>query len=101
MPVGFRSPLDPSLDSNLISKELAASVCCHLNGVNNLKIGSPAWIRTTTHGSKGRCPTVRRPGNLQAKRQPSSVYQPARLDRYRRPGLRDCNHLVKSAPWDL
>ena len=25
--------------------------------------GSPAWIRTTIHGSKGRCPTVRRPGN--------------------------------------
>ena len=24
--------------------------------------GSPAWIRTTIHGSKGRCPTVRRPG---------------------------------------
>ncbi len=26
------------------------------------KCGSPAWIRTTIHGSKGRCPTVRRPG---------------------------------------
>ncbi len=26
--------------------------------------GSPAWIRTTIHGSKGRCPTIRRPGNL-------------------------------------
>ena len=26
-------------------------------------IGSPAWIRTTIHGSKGRCPTIRRPGN--------------------------------------
>jgi hypothetical protein len=26
------------------------------------KIGSPAWIRTTIHGSKGRCPTIRRPG---------------------------------------
>jgi hypothetical protein len=25
--------------------------------------GSPAWIRTTIHGSKGRCPTIRRPGN--------------------------------------
>ena len=24
--------------------------------------GSPAWIRTTIHGSKGRCPTIRRPG---------------------------------------
>ena len=28
----------------------------------NLKDGSPAWIRTTIHGSKGRCPTIRRPG---------------------------------------
>ena len=26
--------------------------------------GSPAWIRTTIHGSKGRCPTIRRPGNF-------------------------------------
>ena len=28
----------------------------------NCKFGSPAWIRTTIHGSKGRCPTIRRPG---------------------------------------
>jgi hypothetical protein len=28
----------------------------------NLRGGSPAWIRTTIHGSKGRCPTIRRPG---------------------------------------
>jgi hypothetical protein len=27
------------------------------------RCGSPAWIRTTIHGSKGRCPTIRRPGN--------------------------------------
>ena len=26
------------------------------------KAGSPTWIRTTIHGSKGRCPTVRRSG---------------------------------------
>src|SRR5262245_12052664 len=25
----------------------------------NWKSGSPAWIRTTIHGSKGRCPTIR------------------------------------------
>jgi hypothetical protein len=25
--------------------------------------GSPARIRTSIHGSKGRCPTIRRPGN--------------------------------------
>ena len=28
-------------------------------------IGSPAWIRTTIHGSKGRCPTIRRPGKFE------------------------------------
>ncbi len=27
--------------------------------------GSPAWIRTTIHGSKGRCPTIRRPGKIE------------------------------------
>src|ERR1035437_8599333 len=26
-------------------------------------VGSPARIRTSIHGSKGRCPTIRRPGN--------------------------------------
>ena len=25
--------------------------------------GSPIWIRTTIHGVKGRCPTIRRSGN--------------------------------------
>lgn len=30
------------------------------------KCGSPTWIRTTIHGSKGRCPTVRRSGKLGA-----------------------------------
>ena len=29
----------------------------------NQKSGSPTWIRTTIHGSKGRCPTIRRSGN--------------------------------------
>ena len=37
-------------------------------------IGSPAWIRTTIHGSKGRCPTIRRPGNLQAEGASEVVY---------------------------
>ena len=32
-----------------------------------LLIGSPAWIRTTIHGSKGRCPTIRRPGKRRAE----------------------------------
>jgi hypothetical protein len=26
--------------------------------------GSPTWIRTTIHGSKGRCPTIRRSGSM-------------------------------------
>ena len=30
------------------------------------EFGSPAWIRTTIHGSKGRCPTIRRPGKISA-----------------------------------
>jgi hypothetical protein len=33
----------------------------------SLRDGSPAWIRTTIHGSKGRCPTVRRPGKKKSK----------------------------------
>ena len=46
---------------------------CQDNGRLNLGrgwFGSPAWIRTTIHGSKGRCPTIRRPGKT---RDPSSV----------------------------
>src|ERR1035437_2631428 len=31
--------------------------------LSKTEVGSPAWIRTTIHGSKGRCPTIRRPGN--------------------------------------
>src|SRR5437868_11422765 len=37
--------------------------------------GSPAWIRTTIHGSKGRCPTIRRPGIIQ--KRTILVYQDA------------------------
>ena len=37
------------------------------------RYGSPAWIRTTIHGSKGRCPTIRRPGKDESKECPSSV----------------------------
>src|SRR5437867_1032005 len=35
-----------------------------LSKLLKLKDGSPAWIRTTIHGSKGRCPTIRRPGKM-------------------------------------
>ncbi len=37
-------------------------------GVGTRMLGSPAWIRTTIHGSKGRCPTIRRPGNASTDR---------------------------------
>jgi hypothetical protein len=37
--------------------------------------GSPAWIRTTIHGSKGRCPTIRRPGKMQVAFAVVSVTQ--------------------------
>ena len=39
--------------------------------------GSPAWIRTTIHGSKGRCPTIRRPGN-----RPAECYRPVYRSRW-------------------
>ena len=42
------------------------------------KFGSPAWIRTTIHGSKGRCPTVRRPGITAKLRGTFSVSSPPR-----------------------
>ena len=28
------------------------------------RFGSPKWIRTTVHGVKGRCPTIRRSGSV-------------------------------------
>src|ERR1035437_5881144 len=46
--------------------------------------GSPAWIRTTIHGSKGRCPTIRRPGNRDAELLSTSVtFRRGRLQRVR------------------
>jgi hypothetical protein len=35
---------------------------CTPQTVDSNEPGSPTWIRTTIHGSKGRCPTVRRSG---------------------------------------
>ena len=52
-----------------------------LQPIDSKYFGSPAWIRTTIHGSKGRCPTIRRPGNL------PPVY---------RPNLPICNDLLQS-----
>ena len=43
----------------------AVARCCQENHGSELgwkQYGSPAWIRTTIHGSKGRCPTIRQPG---------------------------------------
>lgn len=45
--------------------ERGGGCCCQQNGrfeLGQKSSGSPAWIRTTIHGSKGRCPTIRRPG---------------------------------------
>ena len=56
--------------------------CCQQNvrfELGRNSIGSPAWIRTTIHGSKGRCPTVRRPGKMQEARAPISVTQAPEL----------------------
>ena len=50
--------------------------CCQAKSALELGrkyVGSPAWIRTTIHGSKGRCPTIRRPGNKAGERMASSV----------------------------
>ena len=44
----------------------------HLN--QRLLCGSPAEIRTPIHGSKGRCPTIRRPGNCSGQAVTLSVY---------------------------
>ncbi len=59
-------PEDPRLDSNLMRKDLHHRLDSILNGISTLLFGSPAWIRTTIHGSKGRCPTIRRPGKNDA-----------------------------------
>jgi hypothetical protein len=43
----------PSQDSNLKTKGLTLAASFQSNVFNVLKFGSPAWIRTTIHGSKG------------------------------------------------
>jgi hypothetical protein len=51
--------------------------CCQRKRRGNLGLegaGSPAWVRTTIHGSKGRCPTIRRPGNLGGRQLSPTVY---------------------------
>ena len=53
-----------NLDSNLRTNGLAILPCWGPNRINTKMSGSPAWIRTTIHGSKGRCPTIRRPGKI-------------------------------------
>jgi hypothetical protein len=59
--------------------------------------GSPAWIRTTIHGSKGRCPTIRRPGNCRRVTILSVAEQASPL-RVRRAvqtrGVRTAAHIV-------
>src|ERR1035437_4753564 len=48
--------------------------------------GSPARIRTTIHGSKGRCPTIRRPGNGMKRLLPITVASPAGFAQLLAPG---------------
>ena len=58
--------------------------CCQRKRHGNLvttRYGSPARIRTSIHGSKGRCPTIRRPGNGWSKGIALPVYPPAPLCR--------------------
>jgi hypothetical protein len=57
-PVGFCRLL-------LLSRVSQRKLNCGLDKIGYWRTwhGSPAWIRTTIHGSKGRCPTIRRPGN--------------------------------------
>jgi hypothetical protein len=45
------------------------SIFLHLLSQDDRDIwfGSPTWIRTTIHGSKGRCPTIRRSGNSRGR----------------------------------
>ena len=53
----------------------SGSGSCQQNWLRELKrdsSGSPAWIRTTIHGSKGRCPTIRRPGKT--REAPQTVH---------------------------
>src|ERR1039458_1376007 len=45
--------------------------------VSKTEVGSPARIRTTIHGPKGRCPTIRRPGNGMKRLLSISVASPA------------------------
>src|ERR1035438_10396736 len=49
--------------------------------LSKTEVGSPARIRTSIHGSKGRCPTIRRPGNGWSKGIALPVYPPAPLGR--------------------
>src|SRR5215813_10374090 len=45
------------------------------------RFGSPAWIRTTIHGSKGRCPTIRRPGSVLEGTELLQFTSPLRVER--------------------
>src|SRR5579864_2334609 len=71
--------------------------------------GSPAWIRTTIHGSKGRCPTIRRPGNseegalrfsvaFQRKDYPSEVCPRTPISIASSPNDAYSNHPMNSDP---
>ena len=58
-------------------------------------IGSPTRIRTSIHGVKGRCPTIRRSGNVQRATPllyPNRVSRCSRYNRGRKPILAGAGH---------
>ena len=73
--MGFALALEPKLDVRGLQRDgdrvrWRGYICTPrrdfkspLQLIDSKRSGSPAWIRTTIHGSKGRCPTIRRPGN--------------------------------------
>ena len=60
----LRPSAEPSMDSNQKINDLRRGKTRKRFVFSGKFGGSPAWIRTTIHGSKGRCPTIRRPGNV-------------------------------------
>ena len=67
--------------------------CCQAKRASKLvaeTVGSPAWIRTTIHGSKGRCPTIRRPGIIWQTSAVSSSLSLALLHRNAAPPACAC-----------
>jgi hypothetical protein len=68
--------------------------CCQLKRSRHFvtdRFGSPTWIRTTIHGSKGRCPTIRRSGNKEEATSRSLAQQVAEANSTRSPSARSAS----------